>query len=252
MNDELTVLTRAHRLFAADTGAVPLDPGPAPGAGRWQSSIDTDRAATAILAAAHADHARARRQTAAVLAQARADTPGADTPLAQRELLRRRAARLRAQHQHLLAAHHRALAHRAAVRRLHYRTAPQHRLAMSRRRVPTPPGAAGRAVRAALTRLGRPYVWGATGPDHFDCSGLTQWAYAEAGVHLDRTTYQQIHAGIPVPRGQIRPGDLVFPSTGHVQLALGDNLVIEAPHRGSVVKISPLGTAVAIRRPTAG
>jgi peptidoglycan DL-endopeptidase CwlO len=108
---------------------------------------------------------------------------------------------------------------------------------------------AGIAVRAALSRLGSPYVWGATGPDRFDCSGLTQWAYARAGIHLDRTTYQQIHDGITVPRSQVRPGDLVFPHAGHVQLAIGNNLVVEAPHAGARVQISPLGSNVQIRRP---
>ncbi len=116
-------------------------------------------------------------------------------------------------------------------------------------RLPPPDSRAGLAVRAALSRLGRPYVWGATGPSQFDCSGLTQWAYAQAGIHLDRTTYQQIHDGIAVPRSRIRPGDLVFPSTGHVQMAIGNNLVLEAPHPGATVQISPLGAHVAIRRP---
>ena len=107
------------------------------------------------------------------------------------------------------------------------------------------------AVRAALTRLGRPYVWGATGPDRFDCSGLVQWAYAQAGVRLDRTTYDQINDGVPVARSQVRPGDLVFPHAGHVQLAIGNDLVVEAPHAGATVRISPLGANVAIRRPGA-
>lgn len=252
MDDELTVLARAHRLFSAEPGAVSLDTAGPHHTGRWQSSIDTDRAATAVLAAARADHARARRQTAEVLDQARADIPAADTPLAQRELLRRRAARLRAQHDHLLTARHRAHQHHGALRQLRYRSVPHRRLPPAGRRQPEPHSRAAHAVRAALTRLGRPYVWGATGPDRFDCSGLTQWAYAQAGVPLERTTYQQIYVGIPVPRSQIRPGDLVFPNTGHVQLAIGDNLVVEAPHTGSAVRISPLGTAVAIRRPTTG
>jgi len=104
-------------------------------------------------------------------------------------------------------------------------------------------------VRAALSRLGRPYVWGAMGPDQFDCSGLVQWSYAQAGLHLDRTTYQQINDGIPVPRSQVRPGDLVFPHAGHVQLAIGNNLVVEAPYSGASVRISPLGGNVQIRRP---
>ena len=116
-------------------------------------------------------------------------------------------------------------------------------------RLPPPSSRAGIAVRAALSRLGRPYVWGATGPDQFDCSGLTQWSYARAGIHLDRTTYQQIYDGVPVPRSQVRPGDLVFPTAGHVQLAIGNNLVVEAPHSGATVRISPLGAGVQIRRP---
>lgn len=98
----------------------------------------------------------------------------------------------------------------------------------------------------------RPYVWGATGPNQFDCSGLVQWAYAQAGVHLDRTTYQQINEGIPVPRSQVRPGDLVFPHPGHVQLAIGNNLVVEAPHAGASVRVSSLGNNVQIRRPLSG
>lgn len=104
------------------------------------------------------------------------------------------------------------------------------------------------AVRAALSRLGCPYVWGATGPDRFDCSGLVKWAYAQAGVPLPRTTYEQITGGVAVPRSQVRPGDLVFPHPGHVQLAIGGGLVVEAPYAGAAVRISPLAGEVAIRR----
>lgn len=75
-------------------------------------------------------------------------------------------------------------------------------VALAKLRLPSPSGRAGIAVHAALSRLGRPYVWGATGPNQFDCSGLVQWAYAQAGVHLDRTTYQQINEGIPGAPGQ--------------------------------------------------
>lgn len=78
---------------------------------------------------------------------------------------------------------------------------------------------------------------------------LGQRAPAQAGIHLDRTTYQQINEGIPVPRSQVRPGDLVFPHAGHVQLAIGNNLVVEAPYSGASVRISRLGNNVAIRRP---
>jgi cell wall-associated NlpC family hydrolase len=270
---EVEVLTRAYRLFAARPQPVSLDAAldryvdlldrtthsaTGPGHDRYREAVlaqrdrllantHTDAAATAALAAAVADHARAGEQTKGVVAAARADTAVVhDTPLAQREAMRRRAARLRAQRTHVLAARRRAQIHRAGLRRLRYR---------SRRRAPNldrlrlPNTRVGLAVRAALSRLGKPYVWGATGPDRFDCSGLTQWAYNQAGVPLSRTTYTQIHDGIPVPRSQIQPGDLVFPSTGHVQLAIGGNMVVEAPHAGATVQISPLGAQVAIRRP---
>lgn len=270
---EVEVLTRAYRLFAARPQPVSLDagldryvdlldrtthPGTAPGHDRYRQAVlaqrdrllanaHTDAAATAVLAAAVADHARAGQQTKGVVAAARADAAVVhDTPLAQREAMRRRASRLRAQRTYVLAARHRAQIHRAGLRRLRYRS---RRRAPSLDRLRLPNTRAGLAVRAALSRLGKPYVWGATGPDRFDCSGLTQWAYHQAGVPLSRTTYTQIHDGIPVPRCQIRPGDLVFPSSGHVQLAIGGNMVVEAPHAGATVQISPLGAQVAIRRP---
>lgn len=270
---ELEILDRAYRLFAARPEPVSLvaeldrygdllgrtansDTGS--GNDRYRQAVlaqrdlllanaRTDAAATVVLASAVADHARARQQTRGVVAAAHADaalTP--DTPLAHREAMRRKAARLRAQRAHVLSARHHAQAHRARLRRLRYRGA-RRMPGLDRLRLPNT--RAGQAVRAALSRLGRPYVWGATGPDRFDCSGLTQWAYAQAGVPLSRTTYTQIHEGIPVPRSQIRPGDLVFPSTGHVQLAIGGNRVVEAPHAGATVQISPLGSYVAIRRP---
>lgn len=270
---EVEVLTRAYRLFAARPQPVSLDArldryvdlldrathsSTGPGHDRYRQAVlaqrdrllantRTDAAATDALAAAVADHARAGEQTKGVVAAARADAAVLhDTPLAQREAMRRRAARLRAQRSHVLAARRRAQIHRAGLRRLRYRS---RRRAPSLDRLRLPNTRAGLAVRAALSRLGKPYVWGATGPDRFDCSGLTQWAYNQAGVPLSRTTYTQIHDGIPVPRSQIQPGDLVFPSTGHVQLAIGGNMVVEAPHAGATVQISPLGAQVAIRRP---
>lgn len=272
MNSELELLTRAHRLFGAAAQPATLDAGldhyadllmrtsnayTGPAHERYRQAVlaqrarllanaRTDAAATAVLAAAVADHARARQQTAGVLAEARAEAPAADSPLAQREAMRRSAARLRAQRAHVLSAHRRARVHRAGLARLRYRGA-RRRVNPNRLRLPNT--RAGAAVRAALSRIGRPYVWGATGPDRFDCSGLTQWAYRQAGVPLSRTTYTQIHDGIPVVRSEIRPGDLVFPSTGHVQMAIGNNLVVEAPHAGATVQISPLGGYVAIRRP---
>ncbi len=273
---EQATLSRAHELFAGATREATLDAGSAQydrllqravgvntGGGQefYQSAVErsrdalrsaatTDAAAAATAAQAHRDHAHARTLTKNVLDEARADTATPDNPMAQREAIRRRVARLRAQRAHVLAAHQQARRQRAALRALRYRV-PRRRTdpsALSELRLPPPNGRAGIAVRAALSRLGRPYVWGATGPDRFDCSGLTQWSYARAGIHLDRTTYQQIHDGIAVPRSQVRPGDLVFPSAEHVQMAIGNNLVVEAPHAGATVRISPLGANVQIRR----
>lgn len=258
---DLDVLSRAHALFAGapQTPAIHLDIPTAvhsdavPAAYRTAAdrriaqlvaSRGVDAELATILAHAARDHQDAHRQTGAVLQAARADAAAPpDNPVAQRELLRRRAARLREQRAHVLAARRRARRRLALMRALRYR------LRRRGRRLPPPNSRAGFAVRAALSRLGCPYVWGATGPDRFDCSGLVQWAYSQAGVRLDRTTYDQINDGTPVPRPQVRPGDLVFPHAGHVQMAIGNNLVIEAPHAGANVRISPLGAYIAIRRP---
>jgi peptidoglycan DL-endopeptidase CwlO len=106
------------------------------------------------------------------------------------------------------------------------------------------------AVKAALTRLGCPYVWGARGPDQFDCSGLVHWAYAQAGVTLGDDTYTQIGQGSPVARGDVQAGDLIFPNTGHVMLAISPNDVVEAQQSGVPVKISAMPASYVARRPT--
>ncbi len=212
-----------------------------------KTATDTDVEMAAIIGGAQREHLAARELTARVLQEAYADaTRPAASPLAQREAMRRSAARLRTQHEVVSTARHRARRRAALLRLLRYRAVQRRR---RRLRLPPPTGRAAAAVRAALSRLGRPYVWGATGPHQFDCSGLVQWAYHQAGVPLHRTTYDQIHDGIPVPRSQVQPGDLVFPHAGHVQMALGNGLVVEAPYAGATVRISRLGDAIAIRRP---
>ena len=67
------------------------------------------------------------------------------------------------------------------------------------------------AVKAALTKQGTPYVWGAKGPKVFDCSGLTQWAWGQAGVTIGPDTYTQVKQGVPVAPGDVQAGDLIFP-----------------------------------------
>ncbi|GAA2807046.1 C40 family peptidase [Nonomuraea dietziae] len=106
------------------------------------------------------------------------------------------------------------------------------------------------ALHAAAGKLGRPYVWGAEGPDTFDCSGLVQWAFAQAGVRMPRVTHQQWVTGPQVPLSQVQPGDLVFwrsdPTNpgyiSHVAIYWGNGKVLQAPRTGDVVKISPLST----------
>ncbi|BDH15548.1 hypothetical protein HOK021_67270 [Streptomyces hygroscopicus] len=101
---------------------------------------------------------------------------------------------------------------------------------------------AARAVAFAYAALGKPYVWGATGPSGFDCSGLTQAAWKAGGVALPRTTYTQISSGPRIDRSQLTPGDLVFFYSGisHVGLYVGDGKMIHAPHPGAPVRIAPI------------
>ncbi|MEU1315409.1 NlpC/P60 family protein [Streptomyces tibetensis] len=99
------------------------------------------------------------------------------------------------------------------------------------------------AVAAARSALGKPYVWGANGPTGFDCSGLMQWSYAQAGVSLPRTSQGQRYAGRQVPLSEARPGDLVVyrGDASHVGMYMGDGQVIHAPYPGAPVRYDPVG-----------
>ncbi|MGP4003702.1 NlpC/P60 family protein [Streptomyces sp. 8N706] len=101
---------------------------------------------------------------------------------------------------------------------------------------------AAQAVAFAYGALGKPYVWGATGPGGFDCSGLTLAAWRSAGVSLPRTSYSQINAGRRVPRSALAPGDLVFFYSGisHVGLYVGNGRMIHAPRPGTPVRVAPI------------
>ncbi|MEU8696702.1 NlpC/P60 family protein [Streptomyces sp. NPDC048680] len=99
------------------------------------------------------------------------------------------------------------------------------------------------AVMAVQRALGRPYVWGASGPSGFDCSGLMQWAYAQAGVSLPRTSQAQRYAGRMVPLSEARPGDLVAyrADASHIGMYVGNGQVIHAPYPGAPVRYDPVG-----------
>jgi cell wall-associated NlpC family hydrolase len=109
--------------------------------------------------------------------------------------------------------------------------------------LPVAPGGVG-AVAAAETQLGVPYVWGGESPGvGFDCSGLVQWAWRQAGVSLPRTSGEQFAASTPVSIADLEPGDLLFygPSgSDHVAMYVGGGMMIEAPETGQVVHITPL------------
>ncbi|MFI6693537.1 NlpC/P60 family protein [Streptomyces sp. NPDC050433] len=96
-------------------------------------------------------------------------------------------------------------------------------------------------VAFARDQLGKPYVWGGTGPNGFDCSGLVMRAWEKAGVELPRTTWDQVNAGKSTTRGKLVPGDLIISNKGgHVSIYIGDGKVIHAPGRGKQVTTAPL------------
>jgi cell wall-associated NlpC family hydrolase len=104
-----------------------------------------------------------------------------------------------------------------------------------------PPSQYSGVVGIAMRYLGVPYVWGGASPSGFDCSGLVMYAYGQMGVSLPHYTGAQWNVGVPVSRGDLQPGDLVFfDGLGHVGIYIGGGQFIHAPHTGTVVQISSL------------
>ncbi len=112
------------------------------------------------------------------------------------------------------------------------------------------PAEVARFLKAAESRVGLPYVWGAAGPRSFDCSGLVQWSLAQAGVVMPRVAVDQARTGPVVPVARLQPGDLLFYHTdptaptyiSHVAIYLGNNLMLQAPRPGLDVEVVPLDT----------
>jgi cell wall-associated NlpC family hydrolase len=101
------------------------------------------------------------------------------------------------------------------------------------------------ALLAAQSRVGAPYRYGGSGPDAFDCSGLVAYAYQQAGITMPRTAAQQYALARPVPRSELRPGDLVFfrlsgREVSHVGIYAGDGQFVHAPQTGGQVRLASL------------
>ncbi|WP_324274824.1 C40 family peptidase [Blastococcus brunescens] len=174
-------------------------------------------------------------QKAALDAQAAADQAaataraGLEQLAAQKAEAEQKAAAYRADFDRLSAAEQAALATAVAGRSLGVP-----------RDLPMPPGAAGEAIRVALAQVGDRYVSGATGPDAFDCSGLTTYAYAAAGVSLPRSSRAQSQIGTKVSRAELQPGDLVFYYTpiSHVALYIGNGMIVHARTHGVPLSVT--------------
>jgi len=106
--------------------------------------------------------------------------------------------------------------------------------------VPSPRGVV--ALGAAMTQAGKPYEWGAEGPDSYDCSGLVWWAYQQLGIDIGRTTYDQIYDGVDVPLNNIQPGDLIIfrENNSHIGIYAGFGQVWNAYDYGVPIGLTPL------------
>ncbi len=112
----------------------------------------------------------------------------------------------------------------------------------------------GRAAQKACDLIGKPYVFGASGPGSYDCSGLTAAAWASVGVHLEHYTKDQWNEGKPISAADLQPGDLVFYYPGslhHVAIYIGGGMVVHAPHTGDHVRMATIdrGPIAGYRRP---
>ncbi|MDH6110055.1 cell wall-associated NlpC family hydrolase [Kitasatospora sp. MAP12-15] len=143
---------------------------------------------------------------------------------------------------------------RAALQQADAASRSSSRIDLSTLNLPPASGYAAIAVATALSEIGKPYHWGSTGPDEFDCSGLMVYSYAAAGVSLPRVSQEQAGYGVTVPSlAQAQPGDLVIygPGAHHVAMYIGNGDVVHAPREGELIHIASatsIGTIQTIRR----
>jgi len=107
-----------------------------------------------------------------------------------------------------------------------------------------PSGSGSAALQAGLTQVGKPYSWGATGPDAYDCSGLVVWSYKQIGKTLPRSSQAQAQGGVPVDRSDLQPGDVVifYNDASHVGIYAGDGNVLHASTYGTPVKVDSMAS----------
>jgi cell wall-associated NlpC family hydrolase len=195
-----------------------------------QSGI-LEQAAAASVAAAQA---QATAQQVATEAQAQYDAVATQQAALQAEVDQYRAAfaQLSAQEQQAAIASHAEDSRASRAERSDAPSAP----------VVANSGASQIAVDAAMAKRGTPYVWAAGGPNSFDCSGLTSYAFRAAGINLPHSSLSQSRMGQAVSRDQLQPGDLVFfySPVSHVGIYIGNGLMVHAPTSGDVVKVAPL------------
>ena len=176
----------------------------------------------------------------------------------ERTTLVRRAGSLAERAQRLLQGQQHALSGATAnVRRLAHVLAREREAAAAAAAVPRLPGGetdasanpyGSTAVTAALSKVGSDYVWGAEGPDTFDCSGLVQWSYGQAGLLMPRLADDQYFASTPIAVSAMQPGDLIVyaydPHDGntihHITMYVGNGMMVHAPHTGDVVRVVPV------------
>jgi cell wall-associated NlpC family hydrolase len=201
---------------------------------------------------------RAREAQQARVAADRAATTAQktlDAVTAQQARLQSKIAEYQREYARLTAAQRKAVAERVAGRAVQApvraaavhataRTATTHTATAPAAPVAASSGAAQIAVRTALAQVGKPYVWGASGPNAFDCSGLMMYAYAAAGVALPHSSSVQSTMGTPVSRDQLQPGDLVFfySPVSHVGMYIGNGQMVHASTEGVPVQVVDLAS----------
>ncbi len=203
--------------------------------GNLSTSVDTLRLAQGKLAAQQSQLQSSENQAQAALAAAAAAKSAAAATLASQQ------ATLRALNGQIatFVAQQRAAAEAAAYQ------AYLNRINQANFASLGADGRAGTAVRAAESQIGVPYQWGGESPGRgFDCSGLTQWAWGQAGVGIPRTADAQFHSIPRVPMSDLQPGDLVFWGSGgyaeHVGMYVGNGDVVHAPSSGETVRVQAI------------